>query len=529
MELNRNKLKDYATWEKLSVALPLYSVTEMIEQTKKEPICLHFGGGDQFRANVASVYQRCLNNHSIGSGVIVVDTASTIESMYTPFDNLSISVIVSEENKYSCEVIGSVAETVTYEDYARLSELVTMDSLQVFSLTLGREAYLLKDSMGGYLPTVLADLEVEPEKAKGRLCQVIALLYQRYLAGQKPLAVLSLDELPWNVASFQHMVLELVRVWKEKGLVEEGFLAYLDVSRQVSFPFTMVDKLVPEPMEQVELALSELGIDAVDLRYSGQREMAMFFNCQREQYYFYEKRFPNGNPPFGEAGVRLVNRGEVRSAKSAMYCCAMSPVLLAVGIFVELLELPTMYHGLRHRDVLTFLQELSYEECLPSLKESKVLDLEAYVDEVLQLRLPHPIMEEASTLYTENISQKIPYYLGEALQNRSSAEDFVAVPLLIAAWFRYTMGFSDLGQPYQCGNDPLLLEIQTAMKTVSFGNPNSYEGQLRPFLENKKLFSVNLVELGLAERIEEDFMSMIGEAGAVEKTLMQRMLQFGII
>ncbi len=528
MELKRENLKKYEAWEKLAIALPLYPVSEMITQTKKQPICLHFGGGDRFRANVASVYQRCLNNGSIQSGIILVEREEVIETVYRPFDNLSLSVLVSEENKYSYEVIASVAETISYDNDSGLSEIITADTLQVLSLTLDREDYVLKDAEGAYLPFVQADLEESPQKAKGKLCQIVGLLYQRYLSGKKPLAVLSLDELPWTVASLQYMVLELVRVWKEKGLVEEGFLSYLDLSRQVSFPITMVDKFIAEPMDKVTEILTNLGIEGMDSRYSGKKKMAAFFNCQREQHYFYEKSFPNGNPPFGEAGVRLVNRGEVRTVKSAMDSCVISPVLLAVGIFRELLELPSFYHGARHREVLTLLQELSYEESMVEVKESTLLPLEDYIDEMLQRRLPHPLMEEIPTEYTENISEKIPLYLGEVLKSKRNTETLVALPLLIAGWFRYTMGFSDLGQPFQSGNDPLQLEIQTALKTVSFGNPKSYTGQLRPFLENKKLFQVDLVKLGLAEQIEQDFTSMIAEAGAVEKTLLERMLQFGM-
>ena len=67
--------------------------------------------------------------------------------------------------------------------------------------------------------------------------------------------------------------------------------------------------------------------------------------------------------------------------------------------------------------------------------------------------------------------------------------------------------------------DPTAAGVQEALRTVEFGNPASYTGQLKSVLSNKTLFAVDLCEAGLAERIEAMFCEMIAGEGAVRSTL----------
>lgn len=529
MKLNQESIQNQEAWLKLGIALPLFSVENMVKKTKEAPVCVHFGGGDSFRGNVASVYQRFLNNASLESGLIVVDKSEVLEAVYQPYDNLSLSMVISSEGTASCEVIGSVAEAVSYDNRARLEEIFSQSSLQIVSMSLAPEDYRLQDVRGEYLLSALSDMQGKPEEAKGRLSQMVSLLYVRYQKGALPLAVLSLDEQGNRSLTLKNLFVEIAKAWEKKGYVDGEFLRYLDGTRQVSFLSSLVDRLIVEPLDAMGAILETLGIEDMEVQTVEKKQLAGFFNMQREHYYALEQQFPNGAPPFQEAGIHLCKRRDVRLANEVKQCCGTSVMLLAIGMLRELLELDTVYQVVRHRDVLTLLQELSYEEAMPVLEEVSFLDTEEYIDQLLQVRLPHPLMECYLPYTVENISGKIPKYLKATLKgyDKGTAGDLTAVPLLIALWFRYSMGFSDLGQPYSCGADLRAVEIQEALKTVTFGSPDSYQEQFRGILSDSDLFGVDLCKLGLAESVEGHFRSLIAGAGAVERTLMDAMLAFG--
>ena len=61
MVLNENGLKDRAQWEEKGYHLPQYDREAMIARTKENPMWVHFGAGNIFRAFQANVAQNLLN------------------------------------------------------------------------------------------------------------------------------------------------------------------------------------------------------------------------------------------------------------------------------------------------------------------------------------------------------------------------------------------------------------------------------------------------------------------------------------
>ncbi len=215
MKLSLSNLQKYTAWEQLAVSLPLFSVEEMVLSTKKAPSHLHFGGGDAFRGLVASVQQRCLNRKLCNTGIIVVDTPAIIEKIYRPYDNLSLSVLVGRTGVNTYEIIASVAEALSYEEFPRLREIIACDSLEIFSFTLGAEAYVLREETGAYLPNIAQDIVEGPNSPQHSLAIVASLLYTRFQKGGKPLTLLSLEDLEKNGQVLKVALLEIVRAWQE--------------------------------------------------------------------------------------------------------------------------------------------------------------------------------------------------------------------------------------------------------------------------------------------------------------------------
>jgi fructuronate reductase len=71
----------------------------------------------------------------------------------------------------------------------------------------------------------------------------------------------------------------------------------------------------------------------------------------------------------------------------------------------------------------------------------------------------------------------------------------------------------------EISGDPMLPELRKGLEGSRVGAPESYAGQLRPFLSNPALFAADLYRAGLGEKIEGLFVKMLAGENAVRETL----------
>ena len=97
--------------------------------------------------------------------------------------------------------------------------------------------------------------------------------------------------------------------------------------------------------------------------------------------------------------------------------------------------------------------------------------------------------------------------------------DLTAVPLALAGWLRYLLGVNDNFEEMEVSSDPLKEELQSKLSAIIVGDINSYNGQLKEILSNSNIFGVDLVKIGLSDKIEEYFIKLISKKGAVRELL----------
>ena len=147
-------------------------------------------------------------------------------------------------------MVGSIGESCILDsndekEFGRLKEIFAKDSLQFATFTITEKGYSLVNAQGETLPAVKADFEAGPEKPQSYIGKVAALLYHRYMAGKKPIAMVSTDNCSHNGDKLLAAMEGFAKAWADKGLVEEGFLAYILDDSKVSFPWSMIDKITP--------------------------------------------------------------------------------------------------------------------------------------------------------------------------------------------------------------------------------------------------------------------------------------------
>ena len=317
MKLKEEEIKNREAWEKAGYRLPRYDREQMIRETKEQPFWVHFGAGNIFRAFQANVVQNLLNADVLDRGLIVAEgyDDEIIEKIYHPHDNYSILATLKADGTIEKTVIGSIAEALVLDpgkekDKKRLQEIFEKDSLQMASFTITEKGYVLTDGKGEFLASVQSDFEKGPERPASYIGRVASLLYARFLAGEKPIAMVSMDNCSHNGDKLYTAINTFAGKWEEKGLVKKGFQKYVNDKSRVSFPLTMIDKITPRPDASVEKILKQDGIeDTAPVITAKNTYVAPFVNAEECEYLVIEDVFPNGREALEKGGLMAIILG----------------------------------------------------------------------------------------------------------------------------------------------------------------------------------------------------------------------------
>ena len=341
MKLNLQSLNRRDEWKALGVRLPEYDVAAMAERTRRAPIWAHFGAGNLFRGYVAMLQQSLLNHGLADQGVIAVDTSADGEltrRVYLPHDNLTLRIALRGDGSTDAEIAAAVAEAVRadFSDadcFSRLREIFRSPSLQMVSFTITEKGYALRAADGKLLPEVEADLKNGPDRAANVMAKAAALLLERFRAGALPVAMVSMDNCSRNGEKLRDAVRFIARGWIENGFAPAEFADYLADETRVSFPWTMIDKIVPRPDAEIARQLAERGIEGMEIlpRARG-AAVAPFVNAETAEYLVVEDSFPAGRPPLERAGVRMTDRATVSLCERMKVTACLNPLHTALAV-----------------------------------------------------------------------------------------------------------------------------------------------------------------------------------------------------
>ena len=513
-----------AEWAEKGYELPKFDVEAVKAKTHAEPTWVHFGAGNIFRAFPAAILNEALNSGKYDRGVIVAESFDyeIIDKAYQPYDNLSLLVCLKSTGDIEKKVIASVTESLKAdysfgEDWARLVEIFQNPSLQMISFTITEKGY-------GVAP---ADLErgLTPVLAMGK---VTALLYERFKAGKLPLTVQSMDNCSHNGEKLRNSILTMAKEWEKKGYVTGEFVNYISDEDQVSFPWSMIDKITPRPAESVCRSLEELGIeDIAPVITSKNTYIAPFVNAEGPQYLVIEDHFPNGRPALEKAGVYMTDRDTVNKVERMKVTTCLNPLHTALAVYGCVLGYTLIADEMKDEELNRLVHEIGPVEGMPVVTDPGILSPEAFVDEVINVRIPNPFMPDTPQRIATDTSQKVGIRYGETIKayvaQYGDAKKLKAIPLAIAGWCRYLLGVDDKGEKFELSSDPMLAELTAALKNVKFGEKESYTGQLKSILSNENIFGIDLYKAGIGEKIEELFVKEIAGPGAVRKTLKENL------
>ncbi len=532
MKLSYEGIQQSAEYAAANVRLPKFDWKRMAVKTEKMPVWVHFGAGNIFRGFIAGLQQRLLNDGFADAGIIAAETFDydIIDKIYVPHDSMTLMVSLHADGSTDKEVIASIAEGVkaNCEDassWQKLKSVFEASSLQMASFTITEKGYALRNAKGELMPVVTSDMANGPEKAHHAMAVVAAMLYARYQAGANPIAMVSMDNCSHNGEKLRQSVLEIVSAWVKNGLVPVDFEAYVSDETRVSFPWSMIDKITPRPAPVIEQQLTQAGFEDMQTIVTGRNTyIAPFVNAEVPQYLVVEDRFPNGRPALEKAGVYLCDRNTVNETERMKVTTCLNPLHTALAVYGCLLGYTSIAAEMKDAELVKLIRMIGYKEGLPVVTDPGIISPKAFIDEVVEQRLPNPFIPDTPQRIATDTSQKVAIRFGETIKsymndpNRNAA-DLTAIPLALAGWIRYLLGVDDNGDAMNVSSDPQLPALQAALSGVKLGEPESVNGKLDSILGNASIFGVSLYAAGLADKVTAYVKEMLAGRGAVRATL----------
>lgn len=531
VRLTDDYLKNASTFVKAGITVPKFNQTEITQAAQENPVWVHFGGGNLFRCFHAKVAQDLLNTGDLKAGVIVAETYDdgVIEQAYKPYKNRALQVVMDEAGNYDKTLIASVADAIYYNKanaagWSHLKEVFEKKSLQFVTMSITEKGYALRDVNGHLTEAAQADIAGNPDDARTNMGAIARLLLARFNAGKLPIAMVSTDNFSENGKRFEEAILTIAEGWKANGTVPAEFVAYLKDPKQVSFPWSMIDRITPNPAESVAKILKDSGFEDTGIIHTDKHtNIAPFGNTEVTHYLVIEDSFPNGRPALDKAGVILTDRDTVNDADQMKVTACLNPLHTGLAIFGSVLGYQSIAEEMTNPDLVALVKQVGYNEDLPVVKNPKIIDPKSFIDEVINKRLPNKNIPDTPQRIASDSSQKIPIRYGVTLKHYldegKSTDNLKAIPLIIAGWCRFLMAIKDDGTAFTPSFDPLLDKLQPYVENISLGDTVDAHAVLKPILTNKQIFPTDLEVAGLTSKIEAYFTEMIAGKGAVAKTL----------
>ena len=113
-----------------------------------------------------------------------------------------------------------------------------------------------------------------------------------------------------------------------------GLPRYASDESNVSFPWSMIDKITPAADPKVGQMLLDRGYQDVEIRtYEGRKLQPSFVNAEETEYLVIEDNFPNGRPAWEKGGVYFTDRETVDKVETMKVTTCLNPLHTALAIY----------------------------------------------------------------------------------------------------------------------------------------------------------------------------------------------------
>ena len=388
---------------------------------------VHLGLGSFHRAHQAVYTARALDHEPGPWGIAGVAWRSraVVEAMRAQDGLYSVLSLGGAEGSRPA-VVGVHGELLVAaeEPEAVVARLASADT-RIATLTITEHGYAARPALDGgcALDTDLAAIRADlaggpPSTAMGLLARG---LQQRHRGHGEPMAIVSCDNVAANGEHARSLVLDFVALLPDPDAAD----LHAWVSREVGFPSTMVDRIVPAPQP----AHRELVADLLGLRDDA-AVVAEPFSA-----WVLEDRFPGGRPRWEAAGAAFSDDVASHEQLKLRLLNATHSLLAYLGL---LAGARTIADAIALPEIRAAAEHAIERDLLPTIVAPAGVDLARYVDD-LMARFANEALEHRTSQVASDGSQKLPVRVGPVIAQHAAAG---VVPrglaLVVAAWVRCT-------------------------------------------------------------------------------------------
>lgn len=435
-----------------SASLPAQVQQPRYDRQQLRSRIVHFGFGAFHRAHQALLTDRVLNAKGGDWGICEISLFSgdVLMSQLRAQDHL-FTVLEKGADGNQPIVVGAVRECLNakLDSLAAIIEKFCEPQVAIVSLTITEKGYCIDPATGKldlHNARIIHDLEnpSEPHSAPGILVEA---LNRRRERGLPAFTVLSCDNIPDNGHVVKNAVL---------GMAHKRSAALADwISAHVSFPGTMVDRIVPAATDESLAEITrELGV-----------EDPCAISCEPFIQWVVEDNFVAGRPAWEEAGVQMVQDVLPWEQMKLRMLNGSHSFLAYLGYLAGYAHINECMQDDDFRDVA---RRLMLDEQAPTLRITDV-DLTAYADSLIE-RFANPALQHRTWQIAMDGSQKLPQRMLDGIRvhlQRDSAWPLLA--LGVAGWIRYVSGVDDSGRAIDV-RDPLSEKIRAIVEASSDEN-----------------------------------------------------------
>ena len=219
----------------------------------------------------------------------------------------------------------------------------------------------------------------------------------------------------------------------------------------------------------------------------------------------------------------LTDRDTVNNTERMKVTTCLNPLHTAMSVYGCMLGYTLICDEMKDADIVALIKRLGYVEGLPVVVNPGILEPKAFIDEVVEQRLPNPFMPDAPQRIATDTSQKVGIRFGETIKSYIAEgrdlNTLVSIPLALAGWLRYLLAVDDNGNAFEVSADPLKDDLQAKLAGIEVGKPETFTNQLDDILSNASIFGTDLTKTVLADKIKAYFKAELAGPGAVRKTL----------
>ncbi|PTC06435.1 fructuronate reductase [Vibrio mediterranei] len=337
---------------------------------------------------------------------------------------------VAEKGALSTDVkvIGSVTESLhpSLDGIDAVIEKMAEPQIAIVSMTITEKGYCADPATGRLdknNPLVIADLE-NPSSPKSALGYIVQALKVRRERGLSPFTVMSCDNVQENGHVAKAAILEFAK------LLDAELGAWIEAN--VTFPCTMVDRIVPAATEETLHEITELlGV-----------EDPCGIACEPFRQWVIEDNFVAGRPDWNIAGAEFVADVVPYEEMKLRMLNGSHSFLAYLGYLGGYAHISDTMTDAGYRKAAFDMMMLAQA---PSLKMPEGTDLEAYAKLLID-RFTNPSLKHKTWQIAMDGSQKIPQRMGGSLKfHLDQGSEFKWLAAGIAGWMRYVSGIDEQG------------------------------------------------------------------------------------